>query len=918
AGAEAPFQYAVGEVVVTGGRVHAADQSTKPAFKTDLQNLEVSLKNLSNARGAKADVTASFDTDGLGRFNHTGTLQLTPLAVEGKAQAAGFRLARLYPYIEPVLNLEIADGTVDIDAGYSVDQSDGKTSLRVSGANATVRSLVLNYPGEKEPIARVPLIEFQDVAVDVDKREVTIAESKARDGFVNARRESNGTINFARLIKQVDATPDAKPAATATTTNEPPPPPAWKIEMKRLANENFAVTFDDRVPKPPVVTKVTKLSMQAENVSNLPNSRSNLSVRGTVNGKGTFLASGALTPNPFSSDLRVETKSLNFAVLQPYIDDKVNVTLTSGTISTKGAVKLSALPGKPVAASYRGDLNITNFASIDKPTRQDFLNWKSLYLGGVDFVLEPFKANVNEVALSDFFARIILSAEGRLNLQDIVRKPGDVAKSVTDVEQRKRRVPGRPEPSAPETPSAPTPAPEASSDTTAPSLAGPLDGSGGEKAAAAATPAPAPFEASADKRASGSPAKGSTIDVKRRDLAGKLPENIRIGKITLQGGNVNFSDFFIRPNYTANLTDLGGGVTEMTAAKAGDVELRGKVDKTAPLEILGRVNALSPELFVDLEASAKDIELPPLSPYSIKYAGYGIERGKMSVNVKYLIEDRKLTAENSLYLDQLTFGEKVDSPTATKLPVLLVVSLLKDKDGVIDINLPISGSIDDPQFSVWGLIGRVILNLFTKAVTAPFTLLASLAGSKEELSYVEFESGVAKLDSGDEGKLKSLSKALEDRPQLKLDVGGRVDPEADRESLRKLSIERKVKQQKWNELRREGRAPATPEEVKIEPAEYEKYLRLAYKAEDFPKPRNLIGIAKDVPVPEMENLMYTNAQVSDDDLRRLANQRAQAAKDWIVENGKIPAERVFLVAPKMSTEGIKDKGKPTRVEFTIK
>src|SRR4029079_6911446 len=120
---------------------------------------------------------------------------------------------------------------------------------------------------------------------------------------------------------------------------------------------------------------------------------------------------------------------------------------------------------------------------------------------------------------------------------------------------------------------------------------------------------------------------------------------------------------------------------------------------------------------------ARDVDLPPLTPYSVKYAGYGIEKGKLTFDVHYKIEDRKLTATNRLVLDQLTFNrERIDSPTATKLPVLLAVSLLQDRNGVIDINLPVAGSLDDPQFSVGGLIIRVIVNLLTKAVTAPFAL----------------------------------------------------------------------------------------------------------------------------------------------------------------------------------------------------
>jgi hypothetical protein len=397
-----------------------------------------------------------------------------------------------------------------------------------------------------------------------------------------------------------------------------------------------------------------------------------------------------------------------------------------------------------------------------------------------------------------------------------------------------------------------------------------------------------------------------------------LPSSIRIGKITLQGGNVNFSDFFIKPNYTANLTGVAGSVTEMTPEKAGDVELRAKIDNAAPVEILGSVNALTPDLFLDIKASAKDIELPPMSPYSVKYAGYGIERGKLSVNVEYHIENRKLAAKNNIYLDQLTFGEKVDSPTATKLPVTLAVALLKDRNGVIDVNLPISGSLDDPQFSVIGIVFQVIGNLIVKAVTAPFALLGAAFGGGEELAYLEFAPGSAALDGEDVGKLKNLTKALTERPALKLDVAGRIDPETDREGLKRASIERKVKAQKFNDLRREGKAPASADAVAIEKAEYEQYLRRAYGDENFPKPRNVIGIAKDLPVPEMETLMLTHAQVTEEDLRLLANARAQSAKDWIVTEGKVPADRVFIVAPKLTPEGIKDKGKPTRADFALK
>jgi hypothetical protein len=288
------------------------------------------------------------------------------------------------------------------------------------------------------------------------------------------------------------------------------------------------------------------------------------------------------------------------------------------------------------------------------------------------------------------------------------------------------------------------------------------------------------------------------------------------------------------------------------------------------------------------------------------------------MDVKYRIENRKLTANNNIYLDQLTLGERVESPTATTLPVTLAVALLKDRNGVIDINLPISGSLDDPQFSLGGIIVKVIVNLIVKAVTAPFALIGSLFGGGEELSYLEFAPGLATLGGGEAAKLRNLAKALIERPGLRLDVSGRADPAADREGLKRAAIDRKVRAQKFNDLRRQGDAPASADAITVEPSEYEKYLRRAYGEEKFAKPRNLIGLAKDLPVAEMEDLMLANTPVTEDDLRLLANARAQAAKEWLVDQGKVPAERVFIVTPRLTAEGIKDKGKPTRADFALK
>ena len=233
------------------------------------------------------------------------------------------------------------------------------------------------------------------------------------------------------------------------------------------------------------------------------------------------------------------------------------------------------------------------------------------------------------------------------------------------------------------------------------------------------------------------------------------------GPIVVVNGRVVYNDFFVKPNYSANLSELSGRLAAFSSEppapgqppQLADIELRGRVEGTATLDITGKVNPLAKPLALDLKAKVRDLELPPLSPYAIKYAGYGIERGKLSVDLAYVVQpDGQLTASNKIILNQLAFGDKVEGSTAD-LPVKLAVALLADQHGVIDLDLPVSGSINDPEFSLGGVIWKVITNLIVKAVTAPFHLLASaFGGSGEELSRVEFAPGSATLDASRAGE----------------------------------------------------------------------------------------------------------------------------------------------------------------------
>lgn len=726
-------------------------------------------------------------------------------------------------------------------AANEVRGVEGSANFSATAQAMSLRELAVDGLSLKEAEAKSALVEIGALAlrggnVDFAGRNAMLDEFTTSRGKLQFGRNAKGEIDLLTLFAPQSSAPPAPQQADSKP---------WQFALKKLSLAEYGIRLTDAKPDEPVNLALDNISIEASEISSEKNRLAKLTLGLQANKTGSLAVAGTAGLNPLAANLGVELKGLKLKPFQPYFTDMLSIILTDGAVSAKGDLSLkTGASGSPEMA-FRGDAGISRLAAIDKEEEDDFLKWNSLSLKRIDLSTQPPRMDIAEVALTDFYSRLIINEDGTLNLQSVL-KP---ARSKAAAEAKA---------SAPE----------------------------GENAPAATPPG----------------------------------YKVNVARFSLRNGQVDFSDYFIKPNYDAHLTSLGGAVTGLSSDPGvlAEVGLNGRVDNQGQLDINGRINPLAGNLFLDLVANLKDFELSSLEPYSAKYAGYGIQKGKLSFDVKYKIENRQLVAENHLFLNQLTFGDKVESPQATKLPVLLAVALLKDRNGNIDINLPISGSLDDPQFSVGGLVIKVIVNLVVKAVTAPFALIGSLFGGGEELDYLAFAPGRHELDRPAEAKLASLVKALQDRPGLKLDITGQVDPASDVEGLKQVQLEHKVKAQKFKELLKAEKAPASVDEVKVESAEYARYLTAAYQQEKIPnKPRNLVGLAKDLPVAEMEKLLLAHFQADADDLRELANHRAQAAKEYLTGTDRIEAERVFLLAPRTAKAGEETKGSPSRVNFSL-
>jgi len=754
-------------------------------------------------------------------------------------------------YLPVELGVKVRSALLDVKGQVSfVQDKDNKPSLVLKGG-LSLEQVLVDDPHDS-PLLTLPRLDVSLAGLEPLVGNVHLARVSMQSPQVHVRRGRDGALSIHSLL------PATRESAGAP--NAPPGAPGRTIRIDAIDVTQGSLVFSDlsrpassdpddqdepgssRAP----ILRARDIRLTAENLSMDEGSQGTASLSLLLNEAGRLAAKGSVGLNPVSAQLAVEAKRIAIRPFQPYLADYVNVDVTSGSLTTSGSLSVSTQEGSGLRMAYAGDTLLSKFSSVDKAQAQEFMTWESLKLGGLDVGYNPTYCRVKTAALTDFYARVIISSDGSVNLRQVF-----------DV----NAGPGGPAPTA-EAPKKPT----------------------------------------------------------RAGAASKPGTDIRIERVTLQGGRINFTDNHVKPNYSVNLVEVGGRISGLSsqANTLGDVDLIGKLDRYAPLEIKGKVNPLREDLYVNVKATFKDMDLSGVTPYSGKYLGYTIQKGKLSFDLTYLIVKRKLDSQNNVFLDQLEFGERVESPTATNLPVRLAVALLKDRKGEIRLDLPVSGSLDDPQFSVWKVIIQILVNLLTKAATAPFALLGAVLGGGEDLSHLEFEYGSAMITQANAKTLETLVKALHERPSLKLEIEGHVDAEKDREGLRQYLFTRKLKAQKFNERVRQGSAAAPVDELTIDPAEYEKYLTMAYKAEKFPKPRNFLGFTKSLPAPEMEKLMLTHLEVGDDQLRGLASQRAARVKDLVVVSGKVEPERVFIVEPKTLSPEKLDRVRDSRVDFRIR
>ena len=867
----------VDRVHVANARIDFSDAAARQPFATTLGPVTFTLANFHTTSETGAPHQFEAVTEAGEKFTWSGTLHATPLRSRGEFSVENIVLAKYMPYYPHQVNAEIAGGTLSVRGRYEASLAAGKTVLQLLDGAVQLRGLKVLESPRGESALELAALDVSGIEADAMTQKAKIATVALSGGLARLRREKNGTLNVQTMLQPDPAAPRRATAAT------PPPPaapgPAIKpdVTVGEFALKDFRVDVTDLAAPHPAKLGLAAIEFSLRDLTLAEGAKMPLQLTANWAPGGTFRLAGqvGIAPN-VSATLDVDVTGLDLLPLNPYLETFANVDLTQGALTTKLKVAADLREGQPLAATVAGDVTVEKFALVDGTNSEELAGFQTFALRGLRATTAPeLSIALDEVNVAAPYARVIVNADKSINLASVARLPT---------------------PAAGATPaSAPVPSP------TAP---------------AAPTP------------------------------------KIDVAKVVITGGDYRFTDRSIEPHVTMAMSEFTGTVAGLSSANLAkaDLDLKAVVNGAGPVAITGKVDPLGTKPSFDLKFDFKNVDLVPLSPYSGKFAGYELARGKLVLDVKFTMDGKKIDAANVITLNQFTFGGKVASPDATALPVRLGVALLKDLDGKIVIDVPVQGSTDDPSFSIGRVVWRVIGNLLTKAAVSPFSLLGSMfGGGGEELAFQDFAPGADGLIEAERTKLETMVKALVNRPGLNLDLQGSYDVEADTFALKRVKLADTVRRAVWQAKHQQDPNLPPPEKLVISPEEHAATLKKLYDAKfppgtefgtPLPKPPVVAAppppppaglfkritnafsgqakreaaaaeaektrlnaehaeavaaaLATGLPVEEMTGRLAEATAVDANDLRALAQARAQRVRDYFTNEGKIAADRIFL------------------------
>ncbi|NMH64318.1 DUF748 domain-containing protein [Shewanella salipaludis] len=799
------------------------------------------------------------------RIGLQGQFQLQPLRVMGELQLERLQLTRFWPFVAAEFAARLDSGQLGLKSHYQLSQ-DKDQQLQLQSDQGHLSLERLEFSHREQTLLVLPEFVLDDIAVDLAAQRVTIADSRTRGLMLKAAIDKDGVDllplfmpKFLALSQQESpkaAQVKPEPQAEAQTATEMASDAATgNITAKAAAEANWLVTLGG-------------FTLQDYDI--------NLSEQGLAQTQVQWrIYPLNLSTGEIRSDL---SQAVDYELSlelnqQGKLQAQGRADLLQQTLDTKIALTQLALAQfEPYISPFLSIDIDSGSLSTQGELRADAAG-KAIYKGS---------ARVDELLIRDKQLKAPLLQWQSLAVEQLAFDAGarqltidtlafaEPYAKVIIAEDRSTNI-------------------------------------GNLVVAQAAQP-------SAAEAATPVTAQAESGETSTKDATAAEDFNVTIDQISFANGSAFFADNSISPNFAASIESLEGQISALssTPGTKASVDIRGKIDKYAPVTLKGDINPLLEQPFLDLDLDFKNVELTSVNPYSGTYAGYYIDKGQLSLALNYQLENNQLKGKNHLVIDQLELGKPSDSDLATSLPVTLAVALLQDRNGVIDLGMEVSGDLDSPDFSIGGIVLTAFTNVITKAVTAPFSLLAGLFGSEEALDKIHFAAGMATLEASEGEKLAILAKALADRPKLTVSIMAGVDAKNDSQALAEAQMKRQLAEIAAIEveaLPAKLSASHFPIQGPLSVALQQLYLRLL-EAEPADIKAKILAEAGEQELTEetlltrwhlaLYNLCRNAIKLGEDDLGDLAQARSKAVKAYLVDTQGVAPERVFLLESRIN------------------
>ena len=889
----------IGSFKVSAGSVTYDDRSRPSDFSARLEPINFELRDFTTGiEGGRFTFTGVSKVGE--RIEWHGHLSAQPIESDGELHIGGLQAHTIWDYIEDQVSFAVNSGSIDVEATYKFSLKD-TVDLHVDLSKVAVSDLSVRPKQSDVDWIALPRMLVSGTTVDLSKRQAHVDSLSLTGLKLTTWLEPDGSLNLLRLLSKPSAAapsgvapaPNAAPAAGAGTapggavtpaSGSAPAAAPWKFDLGEFVLQDASISAEDRGTSPAAKVLLAPLSVKVDGVSLDLGKPVTVALETRVNDTGTLKLDGKVTPQPLSADIALKLDAIELKAAQPYIAQRTSMTLLDGRLSADAKVRYGA--AKP-ALEFIGNVSVAALHTVDNALHDPFIDWDRLDVTGVTFQHGPDRLDIDQVTARKLYARVIIEPDRTLNVTRVMAGPGATIVAPA--------APGG-EPVAQTAPPAPV-APAGTSAASKPA-ASKLAAAGKSRAGKVAASAPAPAAAPA------------------------MPMFVK--KILLHAGAANFSDLSLQPNFATGIQSIEGTVTGLSSKpnSRAKVDIHGAVDQFSPVAITGEVNVLSAALYTDLSLSFRNMELSTFNPYSGKFAGYNITKGKLTTELHYKVDGRKLDAQHHIIVDQLEFGDKTESKDAVSLPIKLAVALLKDRNGVIDLNIPVNGTLDDPKFRLGPVIWKVFVNLLEKAVTAPFALLGSLFGGGPDLQFIDFSPGVSGLDPAAADKTRAIVKALNERPQLKIDVPIAEVDGLDRPALIEAQFSAQVREAQSGKSGAKNPAAPAPDYEALDPNAKLALLTKVYakalgSEPKYPEEVTSIKAKPDLAAAKVDFLskaLHEHITVAAADLTALGQQRAVAIQQALLADNQVGADRVFLVV----SDKAKNQDGKVRLELSLK